>query len=418
MYTVEFQKIGLPHAHILLWLDGECKLKNAADIDKVISAELPNSDLYPKLEKVVSSYMIHGPCGPARYNSPCMKEGRYSKFYPKNFKSWTSIDEEGYPSYKRLDNGRFVKKNGIKLDNISVVPYNPPLLMRYQAHVNTEYCNKTNSIKYLFKYVNKGPDKATFIISNNSAESDKSIIIDEIKRYYDCRCLSPCEAAWRIFAFDIHHRWPPIQRLTFHLLGQQSVLFKDDDDINVVFNRYENVNTMFLAWFHANTIYTEGKELTYSEFPSKFVWFAKEKEWKPRKKGYNIGRLTYIPPGSGDLYYLRILLTIQKCCIDYDNIKTIDGKFYETYQEACYALGLLADNKEYIDAIKEASKFASSYQLRRLFVTLLSMNTISKPDVVWNSTWRLLCDGILYQKRKEMNLPGIVYCNFLKWIEI
>jgi len=77
-------------------------------------------------------------------------------------------------------------------------------------------------------------------------------------------------------------------------------------------------------------------------------------------------------------------------------------------------LGLLADDKEYIDAIKEASEFASAYQLRRLFVTLLSMNTISKPDVVWNSTWRLLCNGILYQKRKEMNLSAIVYCNFLK----
>ena len=46
---------------------------------------------------------------------------------------------------------------------------------------------------------------------------------------------------------------------------------------------------------------------------------------------------------------------------------------------------LLADDKEYIDAIKEASEFASGYQLRRLFVTLLSMNTISKPDIVWNS---------------------------------
>jgi len=77
MYTVEFQKRGLPNAHILLWLDGECKLKNVADIDKVISAELPNANLYSKLEKVVSSYMIHGPCGPARYNSPCMKEGRF-----------------------------------------------------------------------------------------------------------------------------------------------------------------------------------------------------------------------------------------------------------------------------------------------------------------------------------------------------
>jgi len=52
MYTVEFQKRGLPHAHILL-----CKLKNSTDIDKVISAELPNADLYPKLEKVVSSYI-------------------------------------------------------------------------------------------------------------------------------------------------------------------------------------------------------------------------------------------------------------------------------------------------------------------------------------------------------------------------
>ena len=46
MYTVEFQKRGLPHAHILLWLDGESKLKTAADIDKVISAKLPNQDLY------------------------------------------------------------------------------------------------------------------------------------------------------------------------------------------------------------------------------------------------------------------------------------------------------------------------------------------------------------------------------------
>ena len=204
--------------------------------------------------------------------------------------------------------------------------------------------------------------------------------------------------------------------MTFHLPGQQSALFKDDDDddINVVFNIYENANTMFLAWFEANKIYTEGKELTYFEFSSKFVWFAKEKEWKLRKKGYNIGRLTYIPPDSGHLYYLRISLTIQKGCIDYDNIKTIDGKFYETYQEACYALGLLADDKEYIDAIKEASEFASSYQLRRLFVTLLLMNRISKPDVVWSSTWSVLCDGILYQKRKEMNLPGIVYCHFFK----
>jgi len=54
---------------------------------------------------------------------------------------------------------------------------------------------------------------------------------------------------------------------------------------------------------------------------------AKEKELKPQKKDCNNGKLTYIPSGSRELYYLRILLTIQKGCIDYESIKIIDGKF-------------------------------------------------------------------------------------------
>jgi len=73
MYTVEFQKRGLPHAHVLLWLDGENLLHNGSDIDKIISATLPNLDLYPKLSKVVATYMMHGPCGLANLKSPCMK---------------------------------------------------------------------------------------------------------------------------------------------------------------------------------------------------------------------------------------------------------------------------------------------------------------------------------------------------------
>jgi len=303
-----------------------------------------------------------------------------------------------------------MKKDICHIENSSVVPYIPPLLMRYQAHVNTEYCNKTNAIKYLFKYVNKGPDRAIVKITNVVADLNKETIIDEIKRCYDCRYLSPCQAVWQTFAFDIHHRWLVVQRLTLHLPGAQSTLFKDDDDIHAVFNRCENSNTMFLGWFEANRNYIEAKDLTYGEFPTKFVWMAKEKEWKPRKKGYNIGIITYIPPGSREIYYMRIVLTIQKGCVNYESIRTIDGQMYETFQEACYALGLLTDDKEFIDAIKEASEIASGYQLRRLFVTLLGTNTMSKPDVVWNSTWSVLCDGILYQKRKDLNCPDILYC--------
>jgi len=131
--------------------------------------------------------------------------------------------------------------------------------------------------------------------------------------------------------------------------------------------------------------------------------------WRPRKQGYMIGRVTYVPPRSGELYYMQILLTIQKGCTDYDNIKKVNGQIFETYEQTCYALGLLTDDKEFIDAIKEASKVASGTQLRRLFVSLLVMNTMSKLDVVWNATWKLLSDGVLYHKRTQNNFPGRYY---------
>ena len=103
-------KRGLSHAHILLWLDDENKLQTVRDIDRIICVELPHLDLYPKLSKAVASYIIHGPCGAAKFNSPCMKKGRCSKFYSKKFTCSTTIEEDGYPSYRRRDNGIFVKK--------------------------------------------------------------------------------------------------------------------------------------------------------------------------------------------------------------------------------------------------------------------------------------------------------------------
>jgi len=258
--------------------------------------------------------------------------------------------------------------------------------------------------------VNKGPDRANLKITTADKDSTETPVIDEIKQYYDCRYISLCEAVWRIFAFDIHHRWPLVQRLTFHLLYEKPILFKDNEDIDEILNFNEHKRTMFFAWFKANKIYPLGKKLTYCEYRRYFVWMADKREWKPRKIGVSIGRLTYIPTGSGELYYLRLLLNYQKGCCNYDNVKIVNGFIHKTYKEACYAIGLLANDKKFIDAIIESNDLASGNQLRRLFLTLLLMNIMSKLDEVWNKTWKLLSDDILYQKRKEFVLPGI---NFL-----
>ena len=63
VYTIEFQKRGLPHCHMLVILHPDDKFTTPEAIDKFVSAELPDPNTNPRLYKIVTSCMIHGPCG-------------------------------------------------------------------------------------------------------------------------------------------------------------------------------------------------------------------------------------------------------------------------------------------------------------------------------------------------------------------
>ncbi|PHT74476.1 hypothetical protein T459_21753 [Capsicum annuum] len=207
-------------------------------------------------------------------SSPCMQNGKCTKHFPKKFVESTSIDEEGYPIYKRRDDGRSTTREGIDLDNRYVVPHNRFLLLKYGAYINVEWCNQSRSIKCLFKYVNKGHDRVTVAFSQ-SENIDDSRIVDEINMYCNCRYISPCEVAWRIFNFPIHHRELPVERLSFHLDGNQNIIFTDDDPIDTVVN---GKKSMFLKWFEANKEFPEARQLKYAEFPLKYVWKQESKK--------------------------------------------------------------------------------------------------------------------------------------------
>jgi len=79
MSTVEWQKRGLPHAHILLWLEERIK---PDEIDRIICAELLDKNVDPLLFDIVCKNMVHGPCGDLNNRSPCMNDGRCSKKFP------------------------------------------------------------------------------------------------------------------------------------------------------------------------------------------------------------------------------------------------------------------------------------------------------------------------------------------------
>jgi hypothetical protein len=97
LYTIEWQKRGLPHAHILIWLKEKIKPN---DLDKIISAEIPSYKEDTLLHDIFMKNMIHGPCGSLNKMSPCMKDGKCSKRYPRKLIQETQTAEDGYPAYR------------------------------------------------------------------------------------------------------------------------------------------------------------------------------------------------------------------------------------------------------------------------------------------------------------------------------
>ncbi|XP_076912066.1 uncharacterized protein LOC143570267 [Bidens hawaiensis] len=358
---------------------------------------------------ILGKFMIHGPCGVQNKNCPCMIDGKCSKNFLKQFRESKCIDGEGYPLYRRTKAGFFVEKSDVKFDNRSVVPYNKILLKRYQAHINVEWCNQAGSIKYLFKYINKGHDRASICFESSNKQNDEhEKNIDEIKDYYSCRYISACEASWRIFSFDIHYRNPSVIRLPFHLPGQQHVIYEELDDIDDVLDKPSVAASMFLEWLNCNKSYPEARKLTYVEFPTKFVWKIDKRKWEPRKKGFSIGRIHSVSHSLGEAYYLRILLNKVKGPTTFEEIRTVNNVVFPTYRDACYAYGLLDDDNEFVEAIVEESFTGSGSYLRTLFCTMLMSESISRPEFVWESTWTYLSDDILYKHRVLLKHPDLL----------
>ena len=154
-YVVEFQKRGLPHAHILLILQPEEKPRTPEDIDRLIAAELPNPDDPDQAElyRAVQRHMLHGPCGADDTDCPCMKDGVCSKGYPKPFAEATLRRDHSYPLYRRRPPAPGAPEHDHpNHSNRWVVPYNPFLLLKYQCHLNVEICTSIKAVKYLYKY--------------------------------------------------------------------------------------------------------------------------------------------------------------------------------------------------------------------------------------------------------------------------
>ncbi|CDF40177.1 putative DNA helicase [Chondrus crispus] len=332
--VIEFQKRGLPHAHVVVFLDGVSKndLRNPENVDRITSAQISSSE-DPELQEVVLKHMIHNPCGEHNPTAVCMGEQYCKKRFPKSFKNEISQSEsEYYITYRRRSpsagrvsierpSGIGRRQISVVVDNSWVVPRSPPLLRSFACHLNVELCvSRVGGIKYLLKCVCKGQDRVTMEIT---AENE---CYDEISNFQDVRYVSASEAAWGLFSFDIVDRNPPVVRLAVHLPNHHTVYFEEGREQEAALQPASG--TKLTEWFKANEQYPSARHIRYHKFPKYFTWKTSRKSWSPRASlrrriasseeeaydfsgaGANVVRRIYsVSPREGERYFLRLLLT-------------------------------------------------------------------------------------------------------------
>lgn len=398
IYTIEFQKRGLPHAHILLTLDEEDRIRDTNDIDQIVHAYIPDQTTHSMLYDKVKKHMIHGPCGVLNPQAPCMKDGNCTKHFPKDFNETTRDNVNGYAVYKRPDNNESVHVRGKTVDNRYVVPYNPYLLAKFDCHINVEVCSTVKSIKYIYKYIYKGYDCATLRFSKSN---DNEVVYDEVDSYLNCRYVGSVEAAWRIFEYEMHFQTHHVERLDLHLPGQQVVYFREGAEEQVVANPRQ---TKLQAFFKLNQIDDSANNLLYLDIPQHYVWNDSDKKWTKRQRGGNkvISRMYTVSPKNKELFHLRLLLLHVRGVKNFDDVKTFDGVTYHTFEEAAHARGIATNNQEWRTTLLEAATFNTPNQLRQIFAVICALNSPTNAIDLWEEFKPNICEDYLQSLEEEI----------------
>ncbi|KVH98796.1 hypothetical protein Ccrd_022977 [Cynara cardunculus var. scolymus] len=121
---------------------------------------------------------------------------------------------------------------------------------------------------------------------------------------------------------------PTVERLPFHLPGEQPVQFNKNDILESV-------------------VVKSG------------VWNAKDKIWTRRKNGISIGIIYFTHLSSGERFYMRMLFV--KGCTSYEHIGRVNGIIYPSFREANDAIGLLDGDDKLVDCLTKAANWATGH---------------------------------------------------------
>ncbi|KAE8233648.1 hypothetical protein CF326_g1310 [Tilletia indica] len=382
--VIEFQRRGLPHAHIVFALERECPIEL---LDKVVSAEVP-PETQPRLRELVLRFMRHSDDhiirrdGTPNTASRCNKDGRCVWGFPHAITAETTVD----PVTERVIYRRRTAEDQM------IAQYPPLILLAWEGHAHIDFSVSLESFVYIFKYIHKGPDYVDFRFAE-PAQDFQEAASRAGDDYIRARYLSATEATWRIMALDLTSKTPSVARLGVHEPGanvaQYSVSATPGSDASSLmryFLRPDAFEGMTYTLYNESVTFRRPSDEELADPAQLMDGEVLEKREpgqlfrpqvvKPRLRRVKVARIKAVRPGAGEIFYIRYLL-IHKAASNWEELKTTASAegvrtVHATFQEAAVAEGLFAGTNEASQTMQEAvSVFSTPQQLRFLYCLLV-----------------------------------------------
>jgi hypothetical protein len=339
VWRIEYQRRGLPHAHLLFWTDFQTQIVES--VDSVISVRYPKVSPFLDDEEAVAdfrvlieSYQKHHhsrrcgvPPGPCRFG------------YPQPAVPRTTIRRLRYCFARDVDGG-------------DIVPHNPFLLAHFRCHHCLEVIHSDQAIGYVLKYCTKNPDAGHVHLRPVLYEGHVITPDNRLEYYAATRIASAPEAFAGICGFWRHHMKPRVRSLGIHLPGKKIVMTSGGADRPVqvdvpsplerylgrpLGHRYEILT--FMEYYAEYSV--ESKRRSESSDPDQCqpLYYANRMQ-KPI-----LCMLHSVHPRDRERFALRLLLR-NFPARSWEELRTRNGRIWDTFDEAAHEAGLVSDRDD------------------------------------------------------------------------
>ena len=414
--VIEYQRRGLPHAHIVLAVADPPQ--TAESVDLIITCELSKN---PAIRALQLKHMLHTcnhGCHPDDPTQECIKG------CPWPFLEDTHFDVRGYPHHRRrpcdgtcpnCSSKKPVLGRRSLCVNRLLVETAPSILARWDGHANVKFAGSVNLFEYLYKYLFKGPDTASYEVTSDPEGRDA------IRDWQRGRYLVATECAWRVFGYTTYERVPHILCLPVHTDGEDWIQFLEGHEEEAVTQtvsplqryfyrpptqpylqlKYHEYYEFFMvsavcpvslkhffpnlfACISAGATHDDDHTLILQGNTSQTFHVPPTLDSAPSgQKHFVYRRLRGEPPlcrlemkfpRQKEVFYLRhILLNYPK--VSFEDCRRQGRRVYPSYEEALLATGLFSRTDEATYVLKELVELRyTAAQLRFAFLVLLEQD--------------------------------------------